>query len=62
MTAFAIGMSIVYGLYGVFNHPGLEFVPPDKATNVVYGCLKSLAWTLALSWVVFSCHHGYGGK
>eukprot|EP00057_Strongylocentrotus_purpuratus_P004135 XP_003728102.1 PREDICTED: nose resistant to fluoxetine protein 6 [Strongylocentrotus purpuratus] len=61
MTAFAIGMSIVYGLYGVFNHPGLEIVPPDKATNVVYGCLKSLAWTLALSWVVFSCHHGYGG-
>eukprot|EP00057_Strongylocentrotus_purpuratus_P023831 XP_011678305.1 PREDICTED: nose resistant to fluoxetine protein 6 [Strongylocentrotus purpuratus] len=61
LSAFAMGMSIVYGLYGAFDHPGPKIVVPGKPLNVAYGCLKSLAWTLALSWVVFTCHYGYGG-
>ncbi|XP_030841635.1 nose resistant to fluoxetine protein 6 [Strongylocentrotus purpuratus] len=61
LSAFAMGMSIVYGLYGAFDHPGPKIVVQEKPLNVAYGCLKSLAWTLALSWVVFTCHYGYGG-
>ncbi|XP_003725937.2 nose resistant to fluoxetine protein 6 [Strongylocentrotus purpuratus] len=61
LSAFAVGMYIVYGLYGAFDHPGPKVVVPGKPLNVAYGCLKSLAWTLALSWVVFTCHYGYGG-
>ncbi|XP_063957538.1 nose resistant to fluoxetine protein 6-like [Lytechinus pictus] len=61
LTSFAIGMSLVYGLYSIFDHPGMELVPLDKTLNVLYGSIGKLAWTLAMSWVVFSCHHGYGG-
>lgn len=33
----------------------------DIITQVTYGGLHRLAWGAALAWVVYACHHGYGG-
>ena len=58
VLAAATGMSVVYG-----NYPAIEgnYIR-STASNVIYGTLSRFAWAIVLSWVVFACKYGYGGK
>ena len=51
-------MTLVYG-------PHQDIVPDgrtwNKAENVLYGTLERLLWGMALAWVTYACHYGYGG-
>ena len=63
LLAFGIGIAVVYGL----NLPkrlgiGQVRVPLTKVENAFYGSLQRLAWAVAVSWVIFACCRGYGGK
>ena len=63
MGAVAIGLAVIYGL----NEPrrvgiGQVAVPLTKVENAMYGGLHRMAWAFALSWVIFACCRGYGGK
>ncbi|XP_063954820.1 nose resistant to fluoxetine protein 6-like isoform X1 [Lytechinus pictus] len=55
-VATAVGMAVVYGLYGGYNSH-----PLSTTENAVYMALCRFAWAVSLSWVVFACHYGYGG-
>ncbi|XP_037067998.1 nose resistant to fluoxetine protein 6-like [Pollicipes pollicipes] len=58
IVAFAIGISVVYGMTGY----QMPWDPqPSKAVAVTYGGLHRFAWGLAVSWVIFACVTGYGG-
>lgn len=34
----------------------------DAAVSILYGGFTHLAWGVAVAWVVFACHMGYGGE
>ena len=64
LVAFGVGLAVVYGLnipkiFG-FGYPEAE--PLSKYQNIFYGGFHRLAWALAVSWVIFACCRGYGGK
>lgn len=58
--AIATGLAVVYGL----NIPEIYFGDKEitLAESVVYGGFHRLAWAIAVSWVIFTCCRGYGGK
>merc|ERR1711884_483424 len=29
--------------------------------SIMYNCFSKTGWSLALAWIIFSCHKGYGG-
>ena len=29
--------------------------------SIMYNCFSKTGWSLALGWIIFSCHKGYGG-
>ena len=49
---------IVFAPYANFDHS------PEwgKAENISYGVLFRLGWSLAVCWVIYACHFGYGCK
>ena len=57
--AFALGMTLVYA-------PHESVIPGNRewgqAENVIFGMLQRFLWGVALAWVTFACHNGYGGK
>eukprot|EP00057_Strongylocentrotus_purpuratus_P001394 XP_001198703.2 PREDICTED: nose resistant to fluoxetine protein 6 [Strongylocentrotus purpuratus] len=55
-SALTTGLAVVYGLYGEFNGS-----PLSTAENAIYMAFSHFAWAIALSWVIFACHYGYGG-
>ena len=30
--------------------------------QIVYGTMFRVLWAIALAWVIFACHNGWGGK
>ncbi|XP_072180893.1 nose resistant to fluoxetine protein 6-like [Diadema setosum] len=61
LVASALGMTVTYGLYGIFDKPGYEVGSLSTAESTAFGVLRRPAWAIALCWVVFACHFGYGG-
>lgn len=58
-VAIGTGLAVVYGMYNYnqfSDYPGYHW-----AASIFYASLHRLAWGLALAWVVFACHYGYGG-
>ncbi|XP_071491770.1 nose resistant to fluoxetine protein 6-like [Diadema antillarum] len=56
MAATAMGLALVYGLYGYFhNHPA------TVSGSAAYMALCRLGWSACLCWVVFACRFGYAG-
>ena len=60
-TAFIVGMLVVFGLANIRKNNSYIEESWSVFEAVMYRCFSKTAWSLALSWVVFSCHHGYGG-
>ena len=57
-----VSMAIdVYGLSNLFakyspGHPSWSMFQ-----TIMYNCFSKTLWSLALGWIIFSCHKGYGG-
>lgn len=56
-AAIAVILAVVFGPYNS-QQPGYESTAVEAAT---YDAFSRVGWGLALSWVIFACHHGYGG-
>merc|ERR1712156_40988 len=57
VTMFAV----VFGLAGLRKNETFSGHTWTVFESVVYNCFHKTAWSLALGWIVFSCHKGYGG-
>ncbi|XP_071532649.1 nose resistant to fluoxetine protein 6-like isoform X2 [Panulirus ornatus] len=58
-VAVATGLLVLFGAWSYNTvHPRAQY---DLVTQVVYGGLQRTAWAAAVAWVVYACHHGYGG-
>lgn len=56
--AISFALASLYGKYGSFKqHPH----PFSLAENIMYESFSRFAWAVALAWVIFICHRGYGG-
>ena len=57
--AFATGIAVVYGIdaQGILNSGDF----PSDTAEAFYNAFHRLAWGLALAWLIFACHNGYGG-
>ena len=60
-VSFIVGMLVVFGLANIRSTTTTTFESWSMFESVMYRCFSKTAWSLSLSWVVFSCHHGYGG-
>uniref|UniRef100_A0A914XGG6 Nose resistant-to-fluoxetine protein N-terminal domain-containing protein n=1 Tax=Plectus sambesii TaxID=2011161 RepID=A0A914XGG6_9BILA len=56
MLATAVAMAAVFGLY---HYSQGEMM--DVGYRAAYSAFSRPGWALALGWLVFSCHYGYGG-
>lgn len=57
--AIALGLTVVYGTWESSKLGGKPF---NTAENIFYGSLSRLTWAIAVAWVVFACHNGFGGN
>ena len=61
---------VVWGTHGIQVKVGERgwplalFIPTEipYATGIIYNCFQRVGWSLSLSWIIFSCTKGYGGK
>lgn len=58
-VAIILALSVVYGPYKSYKK---NPVPFTKLENVMYGTFSRFAWGLALAWVIYACHRGFGGR
>merc|ERR1712062_43480 len=57
ITMFAI----VFGPASRMREDNLNSHTWTPFESMVYNCFHKTLWSLALGWIVFSCHKGYGG-
>ncbi|GFN98498.1 nose resistant to fluoxetine protein 6-like [Plakobranchus ocellatus] len=55
--AWAVGLATVYGLY-----ENTDGHPVSSEVAALYNAMARIAWGAAVSWVIFACATGYGGK
>ena len=60
IISIATGLAIVYGL----DIPNVMFDGKtlSMTENIIYGGFHRLTWAMAVSWVIFTCSRGYGGR
>ncbi|KAL5292653.1 hypothetical protein ACFFRR_011433 [Megaselia abdita] len=56
-ATFTVIFSVVFGPYNS-QQVGYESSAAEAAS---YDAFTRVAWGVALSWIIFACHHGYGG-
>lgn len=61
VIATGMGIAVVFGMYN-YNQMTGDFIEYNWAVSIFYGSLHYLLWGLALAWVAFAYHNGYGGK
>ena len=57
IVAFGLGFSVIYGPYSAVN----DHIWKEGET-ITYGVLFRIVWSIALCWVIYACHNGYGSK
>ena len=53
--------AVVFGPASRMREDNLNTHTWTPFESVVYNCFHKTVWSLALGWIVFSCHKGYGG-
>lgn len=53
--SIAVALAVVYGPYSTTKHTW------SKAEIITYGVSFRFVWCLAVGWVIYACHNGYGG-
>ncbi|XP_046864834.1 nose resistant to fluoxetine protein 6-like [Xenia sp. Carnegie-2017] len=56
-VAFAVAMTMVYGPFKSAVRGENEWT---RGGEIVFGTLQRLLWGLAVAWVTYACHFGYG--
>ena len=56
VVSIALGLMIVYGLKDYYVGPGMTIT-----MSAFYTAFARIAWGMAVAWVIFTCHTGYGG-
>ena len=56
MFALGYGLVVVYGTYSQTEYNW------KMAKWIIYGVMFRVVWAIALAWVIFVCHNGWGGK
>jgi len=51
--------AVVFPSYSEFKEGGERW---SAAALTAYDTLARSAWGVAVGWVIFACHYGYGGK
>ncbi|XP_042869485.1 nose resistant to fluoxetine protein 6-like [Penaeus japonicus] len=59
VLAALIGCLVIFGVANYNTTDDPDLMPPE--VSIIYGGFSRGAWALALLWVVFACHTGYGG-
>ena len=54
--ATGFGVAVVYGPYSQYQYTW------QMVDQIVYGVTFRIVWAIALAWVIFACHNGWGGK
>jgi len=50
-------------IFGLIPYLDINTVPEiPKVVTVTYGALHRTAWGIGVSWMIFACARGYGGK
>lgn len=58
--ALSLGVMLLIILFQYpINQPNYEYV---RWIDVTYTSLHRVFWSIALSWIIFACSFGYGGK
>lgn len=34
----------------------------NKTENVLFGGFSAFVWSIAVAWVIYACHYGFGGE
>lgn len=55
-VSIVLGVLVVYGLKDYYLEKGMNI-----HLSAVYTAFSRIAWSMAVGWVIFSCHNGYGG-
>ena len=53
--------AVVFGVSGLRKNENFVTHTWTPFESLIYNCFHKTAWSLALGWIVFSCHKGYGG-
>ena len=54
-------VAVVYGIANLLADDTPESHSWTPFASIIYNCFSKTGWSLALAWIVFSCHKGYGG-
>ncbi|XP_071489887.1 nose resistant to fluoxetine protein 6-like [Diadema antillarum] len=57
ITAIILYMVVIYGLYNLYRGASTS----SLAARVMYITFSRFIFALALAWIIFACHYGYGG-
>ena len=59
LVAFGLGYAVVYGPYLEAFQELTAYL--SDGSNIMYGGFHRLVWAMAVAWVIYACHNGYGG-
>ena len=54
-------VAVIYGIGDLLEEDTITSQSWTPFASVIYNCFHKTGWSLALAWIVFSCHKGYGG-
>ncbi|CAG0921073.1 unnamed protein product [Notodromas monacha] len=57
LAATGAALAVVYGLQA---YEPYESDKPSHVENIFYSAFARMAWALAVAWLIFACHYGYG--
>jgi peptidoglycan/LPS O-acetylase OafA/YrhL len=57
---FSLGL-IAAVIFGMQPLAQIDYTQHSQWADTMYGSLSILAWSLALSWIIWACVNGYGG-
>jgi len=58
-VAIILSVTPLYGTYKAYKK---NPEPLTHVENVMFETFSRFSWSLALAWVIYACHTGYGGN